>query len=218
MTATGQDAKNAIEFGYLQLEEAIDNNGEKLETKKPLSDFFDKSKKYEKVEERGSDFFAKHPVDGVNCSFELVRKSELTSLKSVKGSFRIRTGGERETVKVEKVISNLGPVQSKLLEASGITANIKRPDPDSLEIKLKGENLVPAYRVAVLSPDGEKLSAQNGSSWGGFDKAITYNFSFNRAVPADATVFIFLATGTVEKEIRFEFKDLNLPKKKRFGF
>lgn len=219
VTATGKEAQNAIEIGFLKLTEIVDNSGGNLQLKKPLSDFFDKSKKYEKISDRGDDFFDEHPLDGVRCTFEIIRPSKkTTSLKQIKGSFKIRTGGKREIIKVEKAISNLGKVKSSKLSDLNIEATIKRPNTDSLEINLNGNDLTSAYRVAVLDPNGKKLKAQNGSSWGGYNKSMSYTYSFNRAIPADATVFIFLAYGTVEKEIPFLFSNLKIPKKNRFGF
>lgn len=219
VTATGKEAQDAIEIGFLKLTEIVDNGGGKLQVRKPRSDFFDKSKKYEKIGERGDDFFNRHPLDGVRCTFEIVRSAKkTTSLMQVKGSFKIRTGGKREVIKIEKTISNLGKVKSSRLSALGIEADIKRPNTDSLEIKLTGKDLTAAYWVAVLDPNGKKLKAQNGSSWGGYNKSMSYTYSFNRAIPADATVFIFLASGTIEKDIPFQFSNLKIPEKNRFGF
>ena len=209
--AVGPSAKDAIAFGWAKFESADADDGETLRAVPPVSSFFDLSEKFETVTHRGDDFFAKHPVDGVRVRFEIESGDQTwKKISNVKGSFRIKTGGERKLIKHEEAPLNLGMIENDELTSRGISVSISKIGINTMNVQLIGKDLSSVYRVAILTPEQEKLSALTASSWSRQEKGITYTFSFSPSAPADATAFIFIAENLQELEVPFEFPELEV--------
>lgn len=213
VTAKGPAAKDALEYGFLSLDTIVDQDDSALRLRKPASDFFDLSSKFVQVKGRGTGFFAKHPEDGVKCVFQLVRPdTPVTTIQSVKGSFQLKTGGTRNVVELNKAITSLGKVQSDQLDRWGVAAQISRPKADLLEVHVKNAKPENHLRVEVLDPDQKSLLDQNGVSERGTRRDRTFGFSFKRAVPANATVYISITSEMELRKVPFSFQDLKVPK------
>ena len=212
ITARGKFAADAIEMGFLKLHEIIADDDSRLQPREPRNEFFDRSKRFEKITGRGKGFFAKHPIDGMKIPFGIVRPPDgVSTIKLVKGSFRVRSGGERSVIRKDRALANLGLIESAELKAYGVQARIFRHDTETLKVELTGKGRNAAYQVSVLNETGKKLAALNGSSWTEEKESRVHSFSFSRAVPANVVVHIFLARNTTEKEIPFVFSNLPIP-------
>lgn len=209
--AVGEKAKDAIEIGWAKLDSAKAPDGTDVGTVQPLSDFFDLSNKFKRITKRGAGIFSKHPQDGVRVSFEIERTdNNWAKLSNIKGSLRIKAGGDRKLVKHEEASLNLGAIESNELKSRGISAVVSKIGIDTLTIRLTGKDLSGVYRVAILSPEQKELSALKASSWSRQEDGVTHSFSFSPSPPADATVFLFIAENLQEFEIPFEFPELEL--------
>lgn len=212
IVATGQPAADALEFGMLQVDKIQTDQGTELKQKEDEFSFVDITTEYKKVD-RDDQFMAKHPAGGVRVALDLDEPDgAVNQIVNARGKFKIRTGGDRSSFKIEQAPSLAGdPLDLKEFAELGITAEIKVEDQD-LRLELDGNHAAISH-LEVLSPAGKEYSSLNGGGEGGGGTLHQYFYSFENEVPDDAVFIVHVVQNTVEMEIPFELANLRIPAK-----
>jgi hypothetical protein len=208
--ARGKPAAEAIEFGFLKVKTVKGDNGVAIKRKKEEIVIHDLTKEYGKVDRSQTGVFATHPGDGVRMTIDLAPPQSLQRITEAKGSFKIKTGGERTTFKVLNAVSFVGKqLANPEFKDLDVKATVSVND-QTLALELDGEHTA-IYQVDVRSPDGKKLEGQVGGGSGGGGRLMQYQFFFGEMIPANATFFVHVAKDTEEVEIPFAFTNLKIP-------
>ncbi len=217
VTAKGKQAVEAIRYGFLKLDSVTTAQGTKLARKKEDFDFEDLGKKYTTVD-RTKNMFVEQPKDGLTVAITLDRgKDRIARIAEAKGSFKIRTGGKRKVLKIENAPSlHDKDLDNAEFKAAQIKAKVEAAD-KNLILHLEGEH-GSIYRVEAKTPSGGELKGQSGSGSGGGGRFKQFSFFFFDSIPKNATLFVHMASDTVEVEVPFELKNLKVPPEpKGFG-
>ena len=212
----GEQATQASAFGKLELDPVKDDAGRPLEAK--LGGMHLSGE--EMVPVKRDDFFAKHPKDGLRIPIEIASPGPIKRLDAVSGTITLRTGGEYETITVEKATNHVG----KPFEQSEIKLEIGRGKGDSETAGLAGFGAEAAEMVTVdvggdlqslvevmlTDPKGKPLdTAITGTS--GFGKNMTYSFGLEKPLPEDAQLRLTLHKDAKEVAVPFAAKDVKVP-------
>ena len=209
--AKGPQAAEAIKYGMVKLDEIETNEGE-LVTKKERFQMNDLSKEFAIIKRGDNEFFAEHPKDAVQVVFDFEHPDKtIKQIVAAKGSFRIKTGGQRQTLKIEQAIDQAGKkIELDALKEQGVEVSITQEESD-LTVTLNGKH-ESIYKVELKDDQGKELKNLNGSGWGGGGSIMSYSFNFNGNIPPNTTVYLSMATDLEEVEIPFEVSKLKIPK------
>lgn len=212
----GEQAAQASAFGKLELDALKDNAGRPLEAKLGGMHFSGE----DMVPVKREDFFAKHPKDGLRIPIEIAGPGPIKKLDAVSGTITLRTGGEYETITVEKAMNHLG----KPFEQSGIQLEIGRGKGDSETVGLSGfgaeaaemvtvdveGDLQSLVQVMLTDPKGKPLDTSiTGSS--GFGNNMAYSFGLEKPLPENAQLRLTLHKNAKEVAVPFAAKDVKVP-------
>ena len=212
--AKGDMAATAIYYGMVKITK-LEADGKAIKTKKDKFQFNSPEKNFIKVERSENSFFNKHPKDGVRLTLDFEHpENKLKAFTAVEGEFKIRTGGKRESTKIENALAMAGKeIENEKLKSLSIKAEIKQ-DEGNLVLELKGD-LQPVYDVKLVNRKGKKPDKLMGNGWSGSDKIANYSFQFQDEEIADDLVLqISLATDMKEMTVPFKLKDVAVPAEK----
>ena len=212
--AKGDMAATAIYYGMVKITK-LEADGKAIKTKKDKFSFNSPEKNFIKVERSENSFFNKHPKDGVRLTLDFEHpENKLKAFTAVEGEFKIRTGGKRESTKIENALAMAGKeIENEKLKSLSIKAEIKQ-DESMLVLELEGD-LQPVYDVKLVDKKGKKPDKLMGNGWSGSDKIANYSFQFQDEEIADDLVLqISLATDMKEMTVPFKLKDVAVPAEK----
>lgn len=212
--AKGDMAATAIYYGMVKITK-LEADGKAIKTKKDKFQFNSPEKNFIKVERSENSFFNKHPKDGVRLTLDFEHpENKLKAFTAVEGEFKIRTGGKRESTKIENALAMAGKeIENEKLKSLSIKAEIKQ-DESMLVLELEGD-LQPVYDVKLVDKKGKKPDKLMGNGWSGSDKIANYSFQFQDEEIADDLVLqISLATDMKEMTVPFKLKDVAVPAEK----
>ena len=210
--ARGKAAAEALEFGMLKLDSMSSEEGKELQPRKERFAMNDLSRTYKKVD-RNDKFFAKHPKNGVRVLIDIEAEDEMIKkVAEAKGSFKIKTGGDSSSFKIENTGSMDGQaVEMQQFADLGVKAEIKIQN-QMLSLELDGNHSA-IQRVEVHQPSGKKYGNFSGSGEGGGGSLHQFQFYFNDSVPEDAVMTVHVVENAEEMSVPFEFSDLKVPAK-----
>ena len=210
--AKGEAAANALSYGMLKLEKCESDKGS-LKSKKDEFAFEDITKDFVKVRRSDNKFFNKHPQDGVRVKLKFDRPSATPAkLSTVRGNFKIKTGGERETVKIDDLRQKLDRnIRNRKLKALGVKAKPKLGN-GTVGVTLKG-NLDAVINVRLLNAAGNVPKELVGSSSGGGGGLFSYDFLFegDDSIPEKLMLKIDTVKDLEELTVPFDLQDLDIP-------
>ena len=208
VTDRGKQAKQAIEVGFVRLNEAKLQDGSRLQSKKNGFSFDDLSDRYELIQ-RGRSFG--HPPNGIQVTYKLEPPKEREKiLASVAGQFKIKCARDPDICKLERVVDLAGTqVRNKTLKRHELKANIDKQS-NSISINLSGYvNAV--SKIELKTPRGKPLPGIRGTSWSKSKRHSTKVFDFANKIPADAVCAIHLSKNMEETFVPFQFTNLRIP-------
>lgn len=210
VTITGDAAAAAHSYGMLKIDTVTGPQGQSLEQEEDRFSFNDISESYESIERSEDEFFSEHPKDGVRLEIQLKHpEPPISEIAQLKGSVRIRSGGDQATV--PNVLSQQGQTLSTPeLKKANLEVSIgESTDPQSISISCKGP-LDSIVSLTLVDATGTPLDPSGyGSS--GFGDTMSYDYSYDQPIPANASLRISLATNATVTEVPFEFQNLKVP-------
>lgn len=211
--AKGEKARNAVFFGMLKLNK-VEADGKAIESSQDKFSMSDPSKEFVLVKRSDDDFFNDHPKDGVRVKLVFPHpKTKLKKFTSIQGEFKIRTDGERDTVKIPaKAGSKIENVKLKKL---GISGDIEL-DEGTINVQLNGD-LDSVYNVKLLDAQGKKPSELFGTGWSGAGRSKNCSFQFDaeKPIPENIMLEFHIATDLEEITVPFDLKDVAVVKESR---
>ena len=209
--ARGKAAAEAIEFGMFQLESMTTDDGTELEPRKERFAMNDIAQNYKKVDRKDT-FFDKHPRNGVRVLVDIEpTEAEIKKVAHANGTFKIKTGGEKSSFKIEKTGSMDGEeLEMQEFEDLDLSAKIEVKN-QMLSLKLDGNHSA-IHSVEVRNPAGKEYDNASGSGESGGGSLQQYQFFFNDSVPEDAVMTVHVIKNAEEMEIPFDFKNLKVPR------
>ena len=207
--AKGEAAATAVRFGLLKMQTCETDKGP-IETKEENI-----TKEFAKVKRSEQEFFNEHPKDGVRVVLKFEHPNEeLSRFETVKGEFKIKTGGSRQTIELADVLQTLDKnIDDPKLKALGLEVKPNR-DEGNVRINLQGK-LDSVVKVHLLDQRGNKPDGLLGTSWGGAGNAFSYNFQFENdaSIPANLMFRIDVAEDLEELAIPFDLQKVDIPSK-----
>ena len=208
--AKGEAAATAVRFGLLKMQTCETDKGP-IETKE--ENYI--TKEFAKVKRSEQEFFNEHPKDGVRVVLKFEHPNEeLSRFETVKGEFKIKTGGSRQTIELADVLQTLDKnIDDPKLKALGLEVKPNR-DEGNVRINLQGK-LDSVVKVHLLDQRGNKPDGLLGTSWGGAGNAFSYNFQFENdaSIPANLMFRIDVAEDLEELAIPFDLQKVDIPSK-----
>ena len=212
--AKGEAAATAVRFGLLKMQTCETDKGP-IETKEENFRMQDITKEFAKVKRSEQEFFNEHPKDGVRVVLKFEHPNEeLSRFETVKGEFKIKTGGSRQTIELADVLQTLDKnIDDPKLKALGLEVKPNR-DEGNVRIGLQGK-LDSVVKVHLLDQRGNKPDGLLGTSWGGAGNAFSYNFQFENdaSIPANLMFRIDVAEDLEELAIPFDLQKVDIPSK-----
>ena len=212
--AKGEAAATAVRFGLLKMQTCETDKGP-IETKEENFRMQDITKEFAKVKRSEQEFFNEHPKDGVRVVLKFEHPNEeLSRFETVKGEFKIKTGGSRQTIELADVFQTLDKnIDDPKLKALGLEVKPNR-DEGNVRIGLQGK-LDSVVKVHLLDQRGNKPDGLLGTSWGGAGNAFSYNFQFENdaSIPANLMFRIDVAEDLEELAIPFDLQKVDIPSK-----
>lgn len=225
----GKAAAQSSAFGGLKLESIKDGRDRELEGKldSMMGGFMNDQDQMQLIDRTSQ--FKKHPKDGVRIPIEIENPpSPIDSIKEIRGTVKLRTGGRHENVVVEDIKKQLDqPIddatlkQAKIsVQASSQTSEDSAPDDgfgfgfgggaaETIVVKARGE-LEPLTRVELVDADGKLLeTVMTGSA--GFGQQIHYSLGFAKPIPEDARLRLVLHLDAEEITVPFKINDIKVP-------
>lgn len=204
--AMGDQARDAIFFGMLKFDK-IEADGKAIEVARDRFSFADPSKEFVLVERSDNDFFNKHPKNGVRVKLTFSHpKTKLKEFTSVKGEFKIRTGGKRDVIKVPATAGQ--DIKNAQLKKLGIKTDIELDD-SLVNINFTGD-LSAVYDIKLLDAKGKEPDSLSGTSWSGSEEAKSYSFSFDdeNSIPKNLVFEISIVTDLEELTVPFDLSGI----------
>jgi len=219
----GEGVRTASTYGKIEIAEAVDDTGKNLKPEEgafyvpdefqPTVSEFDRMMR---ENEGKADDNA-----GFNIELKLLASArEAKTLRTVKGQFQVRAGGEKRTVKATQLLQKIGkPLEDPALKEAGVEISFIDPktkesmffggdDANSLAIRAKGsfDNIADVH---VTSAAGEDVTQGNYSSTSNAEKTIVYNLS--TPLTDDMTLAVDLLIGQETITVPIDLKDIPLP-------
>lgn len=229
MVMRGEAAAQASAFGGLKLETIKDNRGQELEGKldSMMGGFTDDEEQMQLIDRTSQ--FEKHPTDGVRITIAIEDpEPPVESIKEIRGTVKLRTGGRYENVVVEEVKEQLDqPIGNEVLKRAAISIEVSSQTSDdapqddgfgfglggntaeTIVVKARGE-LAPITQVELTDANGKPLEqVMSGSA--GFGQQMQYSLGFAEPVPDDAQLRLVLHLDAEEIDVPFALKDIQVP-------
>ena len=201
---TGPAAEKASAYGMAKVKPAMTAAGKRLNYGE--HHFDDPTEEYLDIEREGH--FADHPKDGVHVKFEYENPGAATKgVKEFSGTFKLRTGGEISEVEV--TCSLKGAIKCADLTAAKVSLSASQNDRSQLAINVKGDKEAIA-NIELVDASGNEPAGFNGSGTGSFNGNFSYDFYFEKKVPAGLKLKITLRTGQQVISVPFKFENLEV--------
>ena len=212
--AKGQAAKDAIEFGMINLKKCESSAGA-MKPQKDRFRFSDPMEELVGVKRSDDEFFNEHPADGVRLTLKFDRPdAAVTSFTEVAGDFKIMTGGVRDTIKIENAPTKTGKIEDDKLKKLGAKGTIEVEE-NSVQLELRGK-LGAIYDVKLVDKNGDEPDGLSGNSWSGDDRLKTFSFQFQdkEAIKDDLVLQLKTAQSLEKMTIPFSVTDIQIPAEK----
>ncbi len=210
--AKGEAAANALSYGMVKLEKCKTDKGG-LKLKKAEFVFRDFIKEFVEVRRSDNEFFNEHPKDGVRVKLKFDHPSSTPAkFSTVRGEFKIKTGGKRETVEIDDLRQKLDRnIRDRKLKALDVKAKLKLAN-GAVGVTLKG-NLDAVISVRLLDAAGNVPEELVGTSSGGGGGLFSYDFQFegDDSIPEKLMLEIDTVKDLEELTVPFDLQDLDIP-------
>lgn len=207
----GADIAKATRIGKLSLDEATDDKGNAVKLQSSL--YSKRMRRVNRTSYSGGDRLSREEID---YSINLTGPAKTaTKLSVLKGSFTIAIGETRSaTMPIAKLAGLKGKtVEFEALKAMGLEVKLDtfRTKPGfSMRLRVTGKKEERAKLLQAEIVDGAGKTIRSGSFFL-LNSFSTVNTSSIRPLPDGAKLKIVIETGSKEKTLSFNFKDLALP-------
>ena len=130
-------------------------------------------------------------------------------VKEFSGTFKLRTGGEVSEIEVACPRGNRGAIKHADLTAAKVSLSASQNDPSQLAVNVKGDKDAIA-NIELVDGSGNDPAGFNGSGTGSFNGDFSYDFYFEKKVPAGLKLKITLRTGQQVINVPFKFENLEV--------
>jgi hypothetical protein len=214
----GKAASLASACGELKIDEFVDENGNKLEPDEDdsLEDEIDVASKIRGVnDEFGS---------GTGLVLKIKNPPDFKTIKSLKGTLALQTGGSEQKVTVKNPFETLDyEIENEELAALGISLTIQRKtkepeqrpghfgSADEIELNAKWQKN-PIVRCEFFNEKKRPIEAWSKSQGAAFDlHGFIYNLGFQKQLPDSAELHLTIHKDRRKVRVPFEFKDVQVP-------
>jgi|GEM_PF-6419934 hypothetical protein len=206
----GPPAADAAAYGQVKFNGAT-VAGKKLKRAKTFFAEDDISNAFEKVERSENDFFNDHPENGLLIPVGFQNPGNSAKTASFAGTLKLRTGGEKHTVVVPNVAKSNGLLKDKLLQQAKVVVKITITKGKTIVATITG-NIAAVDKVALTDNQGKEISDIIGQGVAEFGKQQEYDFDFEKSIPSNAQLNIYLRTNLEEVEVPFQFDNVSVTK------
>ena len=219
----GEQVNDAVSYGTIEFEQAVDDAGGDLKPGEKEKGFLSSGGKGKFTPLRDG-MMGMDQEEG-EAGFRILFRMGLSSRKATKisrfkGQFPVLAGGEKKTVAVKKVKSLMGKnIEDPVLTAAGLQVTVPDPKkdkdnflsmggPNSLPLKFQGDLKV-LQKVDVKDAQGE--SVVGGHMATGMGKTKMFSYDLDKPLDDTMTVEIHLVVGPKTVVVPFDLKDVELP-------
>jgi hypothetical protein len=219
----GKTVNDAVSYGKIEFEQAVDDTGASLKPKKKGGMFSSGSDDdWKAVNEGMAGFGRDEDEPGFRLELELAPAArKATRISRLKGKIPVLAGGEAKTVKADKLKAMMGKtIEDPVLAKAGFKVRVL--DPKKKEgsgfFSMGGENSVPIEVKGDLNAikdmdivDAKGESLVSSRSWSGSGDTRTYYLDLDKPASDAMTIKIDVVVGLKKLAVPFDFKDLELP-------